>query len=326
MLATMRMIGTLVLVLSLSACVGDANLKADSPAPASVAECSADNQKALLADDSFRVALWQQTAAEYDALSFQVFARAQSRLKPMLKRPRGSAVDRGEYAGSNRGKPAAIISDIDETLLDNSGFMVRQMREPMPACLSIGDAYAEWVRRWFEWAEEAQAPPMPGAVAFMQQAADQGVRIFYVTNRKDSEKTAACENLIKAKFPLDDCAAQVLTRNDEAGRGRDKVSRRQQVAQKYRVLMLFGDNLGDFIGNVQTNETQRDALVAAKQNWWGRRWFMLPNAGYGSWEEIQGRLDESAQSFATATERNAAVRALKEARLQDCRQRKCLQP
>jgi 5'-nucleotidase (lipoprotein e(P4) family) len=307
----------------LTACAGARRI-AEAPG------CPAGNTVPALADDNFRVTLWQQSAAEYDALSLQVYARADAMLKRAIDEG-WSAIDASEVAQPVSGNRIAIIADVDETLLDNSAFGVRQLREPMPPCITPAAARVEWDRRWSEWVGEAEAPALPGAAEFMRRAVALGndavtVEVFYVTNRKDSEKAATCENLRRTNFPLPDCDTYVLTRNDADGRGKDKVSRRRQVAATHRVALMFGDNLGDFVGNVMTDEKQRDAQVTGKARWWGERWFMLPNPTYGSWDEILGHIDDRRDDFATAAERNAHVRALKERRLEDCRQRDCLAP
>ncbi|MBO9593300.1 MAG: hypothetical protein J7599_10330 [Niabella sp.] len=57
--------------------------------------------------------LYQQKAAEYAALCYQAYNMARISL------------DRSLQAGSS-GKPPAIVTDIDETFLDNSPYAVRQ--------------------------------------------------------------------------------------------------------------------------------------------------------------------------------------------------------
>ena len=75
----------------------------------------------------------------------------------------------------------------------------------------------------------------------------------------------------------------VLSANEQPDWDFDKGRRRQFIAQSYRVLMLFGDDLGDFISEYRTAPHAR-VLEAKKHNNWGTKWFMLPNPMYGSWE------------------------------------------
>jgi predicted secreted acid phosphatase len=46
----------------------------------------------------------------------------------------------------------------------------------------------------------------------------------------------------------------------------------------------FGDDLGDFISGVNASVSNRRALSKPFQDYWGVKWFVLPNAMYGSWE------------------------------------------
>jgi len=70
----------------------------------------------------------------------------------------------------------------------------------------------------------------------------------------------------------------------------EKKSRREYIAERYRIVMLFGDDLGDFLPGVKNNITpqERDRLVREHKNNWGRMWFMLSNPTYGSWLNVLG--------------------------------------
>ena len=58
-------------------------------------------------DQSVTAVLWVQRSAEYRALCYQAFNLAELRIMEYLAHP-------------DKEKPAAVIFDIDETLLDNS--------------------------------------------------------------------------------------------------------------------------------------------------------------------------------------------------------------
>jgi acid phosphatase len=65
----------------------------------------------------------------------------------------------------------------------------------------------------------------------------------------------------------------------------DKSSRRELVAQNYRIILLLGDDINDFVAGARTkNPAPRQALVRKHSGYWGRRWILLPNPLYGSWE------------------------------------------
>lgn len=41
---------------------------------------------------------------------------------------------------------------------------------------------------------------------------------------------------------------------------------------------------GDFVQVIANTPSARAELVSCYTNWFGERWFMLPNPSYGSWE------------------------------------------
>ena len=54
---------------------------------------------------------------------------------------------------------------------------------------------------------------------------------------------------------------------------------------RYNVIMLLGDNLGDFTQffdrkNIADRKTETDKV----KNEWGKKFIVLPNATYGEWE------------------------------------------
>jgi acid phosphatase len=66
--------------------------------------------------------------------------------------------------------------------------------------------------------------------------------------------------------------------------GTEKSCRRQLISRKYRVLMQFGDQLGDFVSAVANTDAARAEAAAPYMEWIGRRWFVLPNPTYGAWQ------------------------------------------
>ena len=71
----------------------------------------------------------------------------------------------------------------------------------------------------------------------------------------------------------------------DASRNSDKTARRNTVLQQYEILMLLGDNLGDFDHVFDSKQEQtREAAVAKLSREFGRRFIVLPNPNYGTWE------------------------------------------
>lgn len=212
--------------------------------------------------------LWVQSAAEYRANAIQTYAAATRALDEALAdRARAEAV---EGANADPSQPPAVILDVDETVLDNTGFEARVIR--------AGTTYDRAM--WKQWASEGIATTVPGAKEFLAHAQSRGVKVFYITNRDEDERAGTERNIRNVGFPLDE-GALLLRQNGVS----DKSGRRRDVAERHRVLLVVGDDLNDFANAREATWQQRDDIIRAKQSWWGTHWFMLPNPMYGSWED-----------------------------------------
>lgn len=239
-------------------------VEAPSVAPGMLVEAIRAGHPALYAT------AWTQASAEYAALSTSVYGTATAHLAAAVADPGWSALP-GDGAAEDA-RPPAVILDLDETVLDNSPWQVRSMED--------GTAYPTG---WEAWCLEAQATAVPGVAGFLEAAEAAGVAIFYVSNRKAPVEEATRANLTALGLPLpDDGEDRVLLRGERPEWTSDKTTRREHVAATYRVVMLVGDNLGDFV-EVEATPEARQAAVAEHGPWWGTRWFMLPNPIYGSW-------------------------------------------
>lgn len=214
-----------------------------------------------------------QTALEFEATATQAYRLAGLQVEAALKNLAWTAAL--EQTGEASKLPPAVILDIDETVLDNSYFQARQVRDRA--------SFSE--ERWNRWVEEARATPIPGAVEFTTNAAKSGVTVFYISNRTAAVEAATRANLAAHGFPLSDKVDTVLTRGERPEwEASTKGPRRAHVARDYRILLLVGDDLGDFVVNASGTPEERRATTAPNADWWGRRWIMLPNPTYGSWE------------------------------------------
>jgi acid phosphatase len=223
--------------------------------------------------EGLNAVLWVQTAAEYDASARQAYALARLMLPTALADPGWTAVTE-QMADMFADLPPAVILDVDETVLDNSPNQARQVLEDRDFATPA----------WHDWVREERATAVPGALAFTQAAAAMGITVFYVTNRRHEVEPATRRNLAALEFPLDDEIDTILTRDETDTWGSDKGTRRQYVAATHRVLMQIGDNLGDFLSDVDVDPDARRELVARHADYWGERWIVLPNPQYGSWD------------------------------------------
>ncbi len=257
-------------VLSLSACATSGHLQ---PAPAAVVAAPVTG-----ANDNLNAVLWVQRSQEYRASALQTWRLAGEQLDRALADASWTALlpaEGGDHQPATL-KPAVVV-DVDETVLDNSPYQARLVRD--------GGSYND--ASWAAWVEEQKAEAVPGAVAFAQLAAAKGVTVIYLSNRTVAMKDATLANLRKVGFPVADDSVYLGLGTQVPGCqqvGSEKGCRRQLVAQQYRVLMQVGDQFTDFLQVEDNTLAARDALLAQYQDWIGSRWWMLPNPTYGGWE------------------------------------------
>jgi 5'-nucleotidase (lipoprotein e(P4) family) len=201
--------------------------------------------------------LWQQRAAEYKALCFQAYNIAKLRVDEAVKK--------------HPKKPWAIVTDIDETLLDNSPYDAKRALQNLD--------YTD--ETWKEWTDKAIADTVPGAPAFLKYAASKGITIFYITNRNENERASTIKNLQLYGLPNADNAHLQLKTTVSS-----KESRRLEVLKTHQILLLCGDNLPDFdlLYDNHPSEENRDAVTQKLQNEFGNRFIVLPNPSYGDFE------------------------------------------
>ncbi len=205
--------------------------------------------------------LWQQTSGERRALSYQAFNLARMML------------DRDLRVNRRDRKPRAIVVDCDETILDTSRFEGKEITARMN--------YNQ--KDWTQWINRVEAEAVPGAVEFLRYASAHGVRVFYITNRYESQKPGTAANLKKLGFPnVNDQTLLIQTDLKESS----KEGRRRNVGARYRIVLLMGDDLNDFAAVFENSTTIADRIAASdryKQEF-GKRFIVLPNAMYGNWE------------------------------------------
>ena len=221
---------------------------------------------------SMLAVLYAQSSAEYEANNLQTFAGAKLALeKALVKKNWTAAIEQKEDFSE---KPPAVILDIDETVLNNIPFQARAIIK--------GESYPNG---WVEWMLEEASTSVAGVSEFLKYADSKGIKIFYVTNRIAIAEEATRNNLKKLGLPFD-TDRDVLLMKNENGWTSDKVSRRELIAQDYRILLLIGDQLGDFISldEATTGMDSRKEIAAKYEEMWGKKWFMITNPIYGRWE------------------------------------------
>jgi len=229
---------------------------------------TAVDEKVVTETDGLRVSkmehivmsvVWYQQSAEMQACYYQTFNFAKR------------LVDENK-AKATTDLPKAVVVDVDETMLDNSPFEVERIR--------TGTAYSN--ENWKEWTDQMKAKALPGAVEFAKYAEEKGVEVFYISNRKLNEVESSIKNLKAEGFPFVD-EAHILFKDQTS----DKTERRAIVSENYEIILLIGDNLGDFdeLFNERTENMGFDKVNEHKDNF-GSKFLILPNPMYGTWEKV----------------------------------------
>lgn len=201
---------------------------------------------------------YQQLSAEVRALQRQCYALATLRLHQAVAANGGS------------GEGLAVVTDIDETVFDNSAVMAHSAM--------AGEGYDN-VETWKLWELHGTPRLIPGAAEFLALADSLGVAIFYVSDRFGENKPATMATLAALDLPQ--------TTPDRVHLfGAPKAERRALIERDHRIILLLGDTMHDFHGDF-ANATLEDQyrLTEVHADRLGQDWIVFPNAAHGTWME-----------------------------------------
>lgn len=184
-------------------------------------------------------------------------------------------------------KPLAIVLDVDETGLLNLGYEASDAQRQAP--------YEE--KRWERWEQTGadKVSAVPGAVDALQAARREGVTVIFNSNRLAANAAQTEAALNGAGLGPVEHGKTLWLRGDDGTTSSAKDARRWQIAERYCVIALVGDQLGDFtdlfntlgMSPVMRRTAASDTMIAPL---WGAGWFVLPNPVYGS--GLKGSFDE----------------------------------
>lgn len=232
---------------ALFALLAPAAMAQDAAAPA--AKCSVQEYAMGLR--------YQQQSAEVRALQLQAYALAKANLQAAI-------------AKAEDPKKLAVVTDLDETAIDNSALLVRDMQK----C----HVYDTW-DTWGDWELKGHPTAIPGALEFFDFADKAGVAIYYISDRfgEPANKAATIATLKELGFPQ-------VSDDNVLLYGTSKAERRAVAAKDHQIVLLLGDTLHDFDAvfrkaptDVKRTEVDKNAAH------FGADWIVFPNATYGDW-------------------------------------------
>jgi 5'-nucleotidase (lipoprotein e(P4) family) len=222
----------------------------------------------------------------YHAMRDYVLGAARRRPRDSVVLAPGATLAAPRFVPCGR-RPLAVVLDVDETALLNLGYEYDEATHP-------GRPYDQ--QRWNRWEETGAnaVAPVPGAVTALAAIRRAGVTVIFNSNRL-AANAAASEAALNGAGLGPATHLRTLWLQGDAGEGSAKDSRRAAISERYCVIAMAGDQLGDFTDlfnarGLAVAERRRAAVSGPLANLWGNGWFALPNPVYGS--GLRGTVDD----------------------------------
>lgn len=238
--------------------------------------------KPAMADESVSAIAWLQKSAEFKAIASQTFENAAQKLeKAVFDNNWTAAIEQFGQEGMQE-LPNAIILDLDDTLLSTM---------PYRGELALKNNQHSNTK-FNAWVNTERANLVPHVLKLIKKASTLGVRVLLISDRicqpnpRDpcpiKTKTLKILSRVSLAFPKD----QMFFRGEFSDWNQDQSSRRQFIAQRYRILMIIGDDINQMIPKASNlPASARVKLTAQYDEMWGNRWFLIPNPVYGGWRD-----------------------------------------
>lgn len=244
--------------------------------------CMLTLPKLSYADERGYAIAWMQKSAEYKAVLSQTFKAASSQLQEAIFDNQWTAAIEQFNQNGIAQLPNAIILDLDDSLISTMLYHGELHQ----------DGEVHNLKDWHKWVLNGKAPIVPYVKTLIEKSSSLGVtvllisdRICYPTPRDPCPiKTQTLKMLkrLSLVFPKD----HMFFRGEYSDWNADQSTRRSFIAQRYRILMIIGDDLNQMIPkSIVTPHLGREKFVNQYNDMWGSRWFMLPNPVYGSWRD-----------------------------------------
>ncbi|MBZ0186201.1 MAG: hypothetical protein K8F91_08075 [Candidatus Obscuribacterales bacterium] len=137
---------------------------------------------------------------------------------------------------------AAIVADLDETLLDSTKhYRLYHVNE------ADGESKFDHAI-WEKYLVKAEADEIKPVADFVRWAHENKIAVFLITGRHEKFRKSTCENLAKLNIPFDDLFME--TNQAQPYRAEDfKTDHRRTIERRgYRIICNIGDQWSDLYG------------------------------------------------------------------------------
>ena len=175
--------------------------------------------------------------AKNDAKNYHDSGLYQEELAAKIKKAQEYIIQQAiENQHSKRPKKLAVVLDIDETSISNYDKMVQR-------------DFAPDLERIHQEIMAADAPAIKSTLALYQKAIQHGVKVFFVTGRREFERDATRKNLLQAGYkgwtglylrPQDYSQHSIMPFKSNA--------RAKIIKRGYTIVASIGDQYSDILG------------------------------------------------------------------------------
>lgn len=196
-----------------------------TPAPA-LARQSAESTKEV-----------EPTSALADGLKFSYTSEAAKEFSQAVKTGR-DFIDKYIRENPDKAGSLALVSDIDETILDNRPFMQEKV--------ATSPKEVEWTG-WEDWLNQAKCAPLKSSCELLKYARSKGVAVFLITGRQEHLRHCTITNLIKHGIAYD--GLYMRKDHDKTDAAKMKSEYRKAIeAMGYTIIVNIGDQQSDLTG------------------------------------------------------------------------------
>lgn len=139
------------------------------------------------------------------------------------------------YLEANLTPNAAVVLDLDETVMDNRAYFIIHKRY-------VPDLWDRWVLR-------GEAPAIPETLDFIRWLRDHNAHVYFITGRKEHLRNITVKNLTNMGISEYDGLYMKPNDYEESSASNFKIKARQDIEAKGQpVVLILGDQESDIRG------------------------------------------------------------------------------